>query len=350
MSREGEDNMDELGADLMAESVRLSDECLTSEVRFLAERARHNEIQLLTRLAVFDSRRLCVESGFRSLYEYCTTSLGFDEAEAHRRIRAARVVHAYPQALTALERRRVSLSSLVVLSPWLERDNVDAWLNAAQGKSRRELETLVAARYPQAPMPDSVRKCPGTVMIVGAAPPQALEASSSSCALEWGWQSLVPVSADRVRVGFDAALIVSRLIDRVRQLLRHKYPQGRLEDVIREVLEAYLNRKDPQRRLELKEGKTEASGEGPPRRRGLDRYIPARVKSAVWRRDDGRCSWRESDGRVCGSKDWLEYDHIRPYSRGGKSDDPRNVRLLCRAHNQAAARAAGLTVGPRSCE
>jgi len=34
----------------------------------------------------------------------------------------------------------------------------------------------------------------------------------------------------------------------------------------------------------------------------------------------------------------LEYDHIRPLSLGGRSDDPANVRLLCRAHNALEAR------------
>ena len=76
------------------------------------------------------------------------------------------------------------------------------------------------------------------------------------------------------------------------------------------------------------------------------RYIPAKVKSAVWARDDGRCAWRAEDGTVCGSKDWIEYDHVKPYAKGGRSDDARNIRLVCRQHNQAAALAAGFSVGP----
>ncbi len=127
--------------------------------------------------------------------------------------------------------------------------------------------------------------------------------------------------------------------------------------MIREALEAYLDRKDPQRRLDMKAAKAEAVAEGNAatherlpisflRTWAAGRYIPARVKSAVWQRDDGRCAWREPDGRVCGSKEWLEYDHIRPYAKGGKSEDARNVRLLCRVHNQQSAIAAGFSAGP----
>ena len=382
--------MNEESPNIMAECEKLSDADLVRELKFLADRARHNEIRLVAHMSVFDSRRLCVSEGFRSLYEYCTGTLGFDEGESYRRIRAARVVRAYPQAMAALEKRRVTISSLVVLSPWLERENVGPWLKTAEGKTRRELEALVAARYPQAPMPDVIRHLPERPIIVSGAPPHAFEAERSSstapvpvavpiegCAdgttniiewptlgsaaerLAWGWQQMSPISADRIRVGFDAASVVGSLIERARQILRHKYPEGRLEDLIREALETYLDRKDPQRRLDMKAAKTSAISEGGSgaherlptsflRTWAAGRYIPAKVKSAVWQRDDGRCAWRESDGTVCGSKDWLEYDHIRAFAKGGRSDDARNVRLLCRVHNTASALAAGLSAGPAS--
>ena len=163
----------------------------------------------------------------------------------------------------------------------------------------------------------------------------------------------MPLSLDRVRIGFDAAAAVMRLIDRARQVLRHKYPEGRLEDVMREALEILLERKDPQRRLGFKPAVAARAGAAPrppaePRfLRALKagRYVPARVKRAVWQRDGGRCAWRSDDGTCCGSRDGLEYDHVRPFARGGRSDSPRNVRLLCRLHNRLAAEKAGLAPG-----
>jgi 5-methylcytosine-specific restriction endonuclease McrA len=50
------------------------------------------------------------------------------------------------------------------------------------------------------------------------------------------------------------------------------------------------------------------------------------VKIAVAARDGGRC-------RICGSTVGLHYDHIVPYSRGGRSDDVNNIQLLCAKHN-----------------
>ena len=57
-----------------------------------------------------------------------------------------------------------------------------------------------------------------------------------------------------------------------------------------------------------------------------ERLIPTWVKVEVWRRDKGRCT-------TCGASDGLHYDHILPFSKGGRSDDPRNIQILCARHN-----------------
>jgi len=56
------------------------------------------------------------------------------------------------------------------------------------------------------------------------------------------------------------------------------------------------------------------------------RIIPQDVKTAVWQRDRGQC-------RQCGAQDYLEFDHIIPFSKGGASTY-NNVQLLCRRCNQ----------------
>ena len=55
--------------------------------------------------------------------------------------------------------------------------------------------------------------------------------------------------------------------------------------------------------------------------------IPDRVKTAVWRRDEGRCV-------TCGSQARLEFDHIIPVVRGG-SNTARNLQLLCESCNRS---------------
>jgi 5-methylcytosine-specific restriction endonuclease McrA len=50
------------------------------------------------------------------------------------------------------------------------------------------------------------------------------------------------------------------------------------------------------------------------------------VKQAVYKRDRGRCV-------LCGASDQLHFDHDYPYSKGGTSATPDNVRILCARHN-----------------
>jgi len=57
------------------------------------------------------------------------------------------------------------------------------------------------------------------------------------------------------------------------------------------------------------------------------RQIPDEVKEDVWQRDGGRCV-------KCGATDYLEFDHVIPFSQGGANSE-KNVQLLCRRCNLA---------------
>lgn len=56
------------------------------------------------------------------------------------------------------------------------------------------------------------------------------------------------------------------------------------------------------------------------------RIIPSEIKKIVWERDNGRCV-------ICGASNELHFDHDLPYSKGGTSITPDNVRILCARHN-----------------
>ena len=77
-------------------------------------------------------------------------------------------------------------------------------------------------------------------------------------------------------------------------------------------------------RLEITSAETDSIENGSP----LDhnRLVPRSVMQKVWIRDMGRCV-------LCGSQENLHFDHIIPYSKGGSSTDPENIKLLCARHN-----------------
>ena len=339
---------------------QLDDESLRRDLRFLAQREHHSLATLLIHLGEYDRRRLSEEEGYQSTYSYCVKCLGYDEGGAYRRIHAARVCKRYPHILDFIISGELSLSSLLLLSPVLTDSNQEELISQARGKSKRDLETHLAGLNPRPASPDAWRPMPAPPMWMTSAAVEtgAGSTAESSSPLELAgvlaaqppggeWQAVMPLTLERVRIGFDAAVVLMRLIDRAKLILRHKYPEGRLEDVLRDALETLIERKDPQKRLGPKDGGIGGVVAPAAEPRFLSawrggRYIPARVKRAVWQRDDGRCTWRLDDGRWCGSREALEFDHFRPFAKGGRSDDARNVRLLCRVHNRLAARTMGM--------
>lgn len=62
-----------------------------------------------------------------------------------------------------------------------------------------------------------------------------------------------------------------------------------------------------------------------PQTEKASRGIPQKVKLEVWQRDQGKCV-------QCGDSNYLEYDHIIPFSLGGASTEG-NLQLLCRRCN-----------------
>jgi len=331
----------------------LTDEEIDRRLRELVQGERRVLIVFLAHLGEFDRRRAHEPASFTSLFVYCTKRLGLSEAEAYLRIRAARVVRDHPEAMSLLAAGEIHLSSLSRLSPHLTAINAASLLALARGKTRRQVERLALdfeTRTPKAdvvralPPPPSTTDLPSIPEEVNQPDLACVEHPCERFATNPPPETLpaegeVHACKNLVRISFTATEDLVSGIERARALLRHKHPSGRLEHIIGEAVQSLLNARDPQRR---KERQTEIRRRTPGREvggdRGITRSIPQHVRDEVWRRDGGRCSFVSSNGWRCGTAEWLEFDHIRPWALGGRSDDPSNVRLLCRVHNQLAAR------------
>jgi hypothetical protein len=346
----------------------LTDAELDGRLHRLVRGERQVLVLFLAHLGEFERRRAHEARSYPSAFEYCTKRLGLSEAEAFLRIRAARIVRDYPEAFEMLADGGIHLSGLARLSPHLSAANAARLLASARGKTRREVERLALEFEHGAPKADVVRAlpAPGPADIPMPDPPEDQDCAARPLELLASEEpipaaSKIPEPGSQggrlVRICFTATEELLSGIERARALLRHKHPTGRLEHVFGEAIAALLDARDPQRRLARKAARGRAMERGggkgaavpgarPSTARegggGKDarpsRRIPQRVRDAVLRRDGERCSFVAADGRRCEAVEWLEYDHIRPWALGGRSDDPANVRILCRAHNQHAAR------------
>ena len=309
---------------------RLSDEALFGKVEALAETERFSLIDLLLHLGELDERDACVKKGYPSVFAYLTRRLGYAESDAIRRLRAARAARQYPSVLRMLAGGELNLVSVSMLQPLLTSENHERLLRRAARRSTREVERLVAELAPVAPEPrDRIRQLPPSAP--AAAEPQQQDAPLPAASvgpepelgLSAGLEPAGPAASARVVFTFAASEEVRSWFEQARDLLRHRFPMGRIEEVVGEALRRLVQEELPGA---PRRGRQETSSDS--------RHIPKWVKDEVWRRDSGRCSYVGPDAARCGETAWLEFDHIIPFARGGPSNDPSNIRLLCRAHNQ----------------
>src|SRR5712692_8798609 len=139
---------------------RLSDAGLEAELKRLARCERVATVNLVAHLAELDARRLYLGAGFSSLFTYCTTVLRLSEHETYNRIEAARAARRYPIILHMLGEGALNLTTVRLLAPHLTNDNHEKLLAAASGRSKREVEELLARRFPRPEVPSSIRKLP----------------------------------------------------------------------------------------------------------------------------------------------------------------------------------------------
>ena len=91
-----------------------------------------------------ERRELAIDLAYPSLFVYCVKKLGYSEAAAFSRIRAARAATSFPDVLTRLRSGSLHLDAVVRLYPYLDRDNSRELLDRASGASKREVLSLVA--------------------------------------------------------------------------------------------------------------------------------------------------------------------------------------------------------------
>jgi HNH endonuclease len=318
------------------------------------------------------------------LFAYCTEELGFCKSSAGRRIAAARVCRAHPEAFARVAQGELQLSVLSLLGAHLNGQNATELFEACSRKSVEQVEALLAARCPKPAVRDLIRRlpsapastpdvesarwaAPSTVQAapstVQAAPSTVMPAVSRSAtgpvvsdqasprrvtqqktglARAGGSAQgrIEPLSADRFGVHFTADAEFRELLEEVRALASHQLPKGDLLPLLKRGLEAYRRELQKERfsvgtaPRRARRAKSESVGSAP-----RTRHVAAAVAREVYLRDSpSGCSFRAKDGRRCGARSFLELDHIEPWADGGESTS-QNLRLRCRAHNQHAARA-----------
>ncbi len=260
----------------------MNDQDLLQALKSTLKQERNLQAQFLRHLSEVDERKLFLPK-HTSLFQFCVKELGLSEASTCKRIQVARLGRQYPEILEKIAAGKLTMTNASLLAPQITQENHQELFAEAEGKSKYELQKKLAPTF------------------------------AGECK-----EKLKPLTQSRtmfVFSGDDETVVLYRALQ---DRLRHKYPNGKLEEIVKEAFKLLAEKTDP-----LREPKRKSLPRTPSRE---SRAIPAHIRRLVWRRDKGQC-------RQCGSRAFLQIDHIVPWSRNGKGI-AENLQLLCGVHNR----------------
>ena len=311
--------------------THLSNEAVRRELTTKAAREKEATAELLAHIAEFDERKLYLPEAYESMLAYCTGELKLSEDAAKKRIQVARVGRTCPGVFEALESGRVHLTGLRLLAPHITPETVEELLTAATHKTREAIERLLAGRSPRLDVPAMVAPtcaegAPGHLrnadsqQVTGAGAPPSRPCDRVS-----------PLSAESWAVQFTRSREADERFRYAQDLLGHQVKSSDIAEVYDRAIKLLIEKLE----------RVRFGACARPRKRGRQtqpgsRHVANDVRRAVWRRDQGRCTYRSASGRRCEARRGLQFDHEQAFARGGEATVD-NLRLRCPGHNLHAA-------------
>lgn len=298
------------------------------ERRIKDERQATNEILRLINLAL--DRRAYLELGYSSMFDWLVRGFNYSNAAAFRRIEAARLLRAVPEVESKLITGELNLTSA---------SKAQSILRAEEKRSGKKVERSVKAGIVKKIENKSSREAEQTLFQIF---PQAAESVQQ--------ERRTVVNSEETRLHLNLPADVDADLQRAKEVLSHSIPNGETAQVLGHVLKFFLDEKDPLRKSpsksEVQCALTASRRTTPSAAEGMPQQSPnqlasnkpkppskAGVRRAIIQSTQARCSFRDPvTGRICGSRHQLQIDHIVPRALGG-TDDPWNLRALCRPHN-----------------
>ena len=307
----------------------MSDRELVEKLEELLGEERRLTAAVLVHLGEVEARRLYLPAACSSMFVYCTRVLGMSEDQALKRIQAARAMRRFPAVAAAVESGRLHLTAVVRLAPHLTDANVEALVAEASGKTKAEIEVLLARLAPRPDAPPRLERVAEQGELVPEPPGAAKQVVPEPPRPAADAARLMALAPERFALQVTIGEATQRKLLRAQALLRHQLPSGDLAEVLDQALDALLDKVEGR-----KFGKTRAPR---PAKQCTDRrYVPRAVRRQAVARDGMQCSFVADDGRRCEETGFLELDHTVPVAQGGAGSE-ENVRVLCRSHNEYEA-------------
>lgn len=321
----------------------ISNENLLINAKKLCADERRITAEVLHHLKEIEFRRLHLQRGYASIYEYAIRELGYSEAAAYRRVSAMRLLKSVPEIDDKIKTGALSLDGAAKIQKFINHQRKEA--------------TLTQRKFETSNKPSFETKADKLNLIQSLENKSAKEIEKAIVLIDPSvlkQEKLRQISEEKIELKIVIDEELMRTLDLLKSILSHKNPNMTYNELIKYLAQMGIKKLDPsqkvlsknlpkQKNSEIKSHAVKPNsleiqrGASPQRRNDAlkkSRYIPATVKQEVYMRDKGCCSYTDPQSkRKCVSKHLLQYDHRYPFSLGGESS-VKNLRLLCFQHHQ----------------
>jgi len=269
---------------------------LVEKIKSLRSNERAVIAELIKTLSEIYTKKLYLEAGYPSLYSFCVQALGYSSGAAWRRCAAAKVSLKAPEVLDKLRNGEVNLCAVAELSKVLTEENSSTLLPQATGKSKEEVQLLVAEHQPAT----RSAKCREFVRVK-----QVAKESNDQAALLSAADTTV--SKKRYTITLELTEDEMEVVNQAQVVLSTRKVKDTLLKSAGKIIQQQKKLKGlREKRVVKADHKAYASlvrksqtGSVDNARQKHSRYIPADVKHQVVTRDGGRCSYVAADGTRC---------------------------------------------------
>lgn len=314
-----------------------SDPELLSTLKLLVGNERKLLMEILYSLQEVETRSLHLEMGYPNLYTFAIKELGYSSGSAYRRISAMRLLKSVPEVASKLASGELGLENASQAQSFFRKEDQNRkdqgqeklsldekreTVSQLLGKSTREGQRILMERAPDIMTPT---------------------------------EKLRSLPEQKTMVQFVASAELMGKLEELKNLLAHQNYDGRMDVLIEKLADVALKKLKPTHlspapgMIESSRGERTHSQTPISRTQSMSsqinrlnkpmrsRYIPTQIRRQVLLRDKNGCTYKDpKTGRACGSRHGLQFDHLVPFSWGGKHLVD-NLALRCGAHNRLRA-------------
>jgi tRNA isopentenyl-2-thiomethyl-A-37 hydroxylase MiaE len=289
----------------------LSNENLVETLTEFVRDERKMTSQIIKCINEIDRRKLYLEKGYSSLFDFLTKQMGYSPGSAMRRIDAARLLNEIPETLKKIEEGSLTLAQVTqvqratrdlykskkeTLSPMQKRK----LFCDLENKSQKESEKLIAQTL-DIPVPE--------------------------------------IQKEKVHRDQSVTLTITftqeqmEILQQAQNMISHAVVNKDWAEAM-----TYLAKREVKRRTSVKQQNSRGHFEGAAVNAVAEvnttkrPALPAAIRKTLLHRT-ARCMHKDASGNICGSHRFLQIDHIKSWSRGG-THAPENLQVLCGAHNR----------------